>query len=196
MAIERLRILIVEDETLVGMGLQDQLTRLGHEVIAQAASAAEALEQFRTRQPDAVLVDVRLNGGDGIELACECLKIRRVPMIVISAYSDPDLIRRAGEAGVFGYLVKPVEQGQLAAQLEVAVRRFREGEQLRLEKDQLAANLETRKLVERAKGVFMRRLHLDEPEAHKRLQQESQKRRISLADLARKIIESEELLGG
>jgi response regulator NasT len=196
MSTERFKILIVEDETLVGMGLQDQLTRLGHDVVAQAASATEALEQFRLRQPDVVLVDVRLNGGDGVELAIECQKIRRVPMVVISAYSDPDLIRRAGEAGVFGYLVKPVEQGQLAAQLAVAVRRFRESEQLRLEKEQLAANLETRKLVERAKGIFMRRLHLDEPEAHKRLQQESQKRRISLADLARKIIESEELLGG
>jgi two-component system, response regulator PdtaR len=196
MANERLRILIVEDETIVGMGLQNLLTGMGHEVIAQAASAAEALEQFRERQPDLVLVDVRLNGGDGIELAAQCLKIRRVPMIVISAYSDAELIKRAGEAGVFGYLVKPVEQGQLAAQLEVAVRRFREGEQLRLEKEQLATTLETRKLVERAKGIFMRRLHLDEPEAHKRLQQESQKRRVSLADLAKKIIESEELLGG
>jgi response regulator NasT len=165
-------------------------------VIAQAASAAEALEQFRERQPDLVLVDVRLNGGDGIDLAAQCLKIRRVPMIVISAYSDAELIKRAGEAGVFGYLVKPVEQGQLAAQLEVAVRRFRESEQLRLEKEQLATTLETRKLVERAKGIFMRRLHLDEPEAHKRLQQESQKRRVSLAELAKKIIESEELLGG
>lgn len=196
MSNERLKILIVEDETLVGMGLQDQLTRLGHDVVAQAASASEALEQFRLRQPDVVLLDVRLNGGDGVELANECQKIRRVPMIIISAYSDADLLRRAGEAGVFGYLVKPVEQGQLAAQLAVAVRRFRESEQLRLEKEQLAANLETRKLVERAKGIFMRRLHLEEPEAHKRLQQESQKRRISLADLARKIIESEELLGG
>ena len=88
MSSERLKILIVEDETLVGMGLQDQLTRLGHDVVAQAASAAEALEQFRLRQPDLVLVDVRLNAGDGVELAVECQKIRRVPMIVISAYSD------------------------------------------------------------------------------------------------------------
>lgn len=196
MSIGRLRILIVEDETLVGMGLQDQLTRLGHEVVAQAASPAEALEKFRQLQPDLMLVDVRLNGGDGIELAAQCLKLRRIPMIVISAFSDPELIRGAAAAGVFGYLVKPVEQGQLAAQLEVTVKRFRESEQLRLEKDQLAANLETRKLVERAKGIFMRRLNLDEPEAHKRLQQESQKRRISLAELAKKIIESEELLGG
>ena len=201
MPAESFKILIVEDETLVGMGLQDQLTRMGHEVVGQAANTAEALDLFRRLQPDVVLVDIRLNdgaggGGDGIELARECLNIRRVPMIVISAFSDPELIRRAGEVGVFGYLVKPVEQGQLAAQLEVAVKRFRENEQLRLEKEQLATNLETRKLVERAKGIFMRRLHLDEPEAHKRLQQESQKRRISLADLAKKIIESEELLGG
>lgn len=196
MSDEHLKILIVENETLVGMGLADQLARLGHVVVGQAATAADALAKFRESEPDVVLMDVRLNGVDGIDLAVECLKIRRVPMIVISAFSDADQVKRAGEAGVFGYLVKPVEQGQLAAQLEVAVRRFREAEQLRLEKEQLALTLETRKLVERAKGIFMRRLHLDEPEAHKRLQQESQKRRISLADLAKKIIESEELFGG
>ena len=196
MATGRMKILIVEDETLVGMGLQDTLTKMGHEVVAQAASQAEALDQFKRHQPDVVLVDIQLDGGDGIELARQIAEVRRVPMLIISAFSDPELVRRAGEAGVFGYLIKPVEQRQLEAQLEVAVRRFREGEQLRLEKEQLAANLETRKLVERAKGIFMRRLQLDEAEAHKRLQQESQKRRINLAELAKKIIESEELLGG
>jgi response regulator NasT len=188
--------LIVEDEALVGIGLKDQLTRLGPEVTAQAATIAEGLQKFRDLNPDLLLLDVHLDGGDGIELARECQKIRRVPMVVISAYTDPELIRRAAEAGVFGYLMKPVEQGQLAAQLEIAVKRFRETEQVRLEKEQLATTLETRKLVERAKGIFMRRLHLEEAEAHKRLQQESQRRRMSLADLARKIIESEELLGG
>jgi response regulator NasT len=196
MSTDRLRILIVEDDSLVGMGLQDQLVRLGHSVVGQAKSAADALDQFRRLEPGLMLVDVRLDGGDGIDLARECLQIRRVPMIVISAFSDAQLLRRAAEAGVFGYLIKPVEQGQLAAQLEVAMQRFGEAEQLRLEKDQLLTSLETRKLVERAKGIFMRRLDLDEPEAHKRLQQESQKRRISLADLSKKIIESEELLGG
>src|SRR5438874_11719719 len=119
---ESFKILIVEDETLVGMGLQDQLTRMGHQVIAHAASAGEALELFRRHQPDVVLVDVRLNGGDGIDLAKACLNIRRVPMIVISAYSDPELIRRAVEAGVFGYPVPPAEPGPLAAQPVVAVR--------------------------------------------------------------------------
>src|SRR6266699_3935035 len=108
MSNDHLRIMIVEDETLVAMGLADQLARLGHEVIAQATNAAEALAQFTERRPDLVLVDVRLNGGDGIELAAACLKVRRAPMIVISAYSAVELIRRAGEAGVFGYLIKPV----------------------------------------------------------------------------------------
>ncbi len=196
MSLGRMKVLIVEDETLVGMGLQNHLTHLGHEVVGQAASEVAAQEAFTKLNPDVVLVDIRLNGGDGITLAGDLLKIRRVPMMVVSAYSDPELIKRAADAGVMGYLVKPVEQGQLAAQLEVAVRRFRESEQYRLEKEQLTLNLETRKLVEKAKGILMRRLHLDEGDAHKRLQQESQKRRISLSDLAKKIIESEELLGG
>jgi response regulator NasT len=191
-----LKILIVEDETMVGIGLQDQLTAMGHEVVGQAATAMDALAQFREKTPDVVLMDVKLDGVDGIDLAVECMKIRRVPLIIVSAYSNSDLVRRAGDAGVFGYLVKPVDPNQLAAQLDIAVRRFRENEQLRVEKEQLTLTLETRKLVERAKGIFMRRLKLDEPEAHKKLQQESQKRRISLAELAKKIIESEELLGG
>jgi response regulator NasT len=190
------RVLIVEDDTLVGMGLRAHLEKLGHEVIAQASTAAEAQAIYRDKHPDIVLMDIRLNGVDGIDLAGMLLKERRAPMIVISAFSDKELIERASVAGVFGYLIKPVSAESLQAQIEVAVRRFDEHEKLLAEKEQLAQTLETRKLVERAKGVFMKRLNLDEAEAHKRLQQESQKRRISLADLAKKIIESEELLGG
>ena len=97
--VERLKILMVEDEALVGIGLRDQLSRLGHEVIAQAASADEGLQMFRDFAPDMMLLDVHLAGGDGIELARQCQKIRRVPMVVISAYTDPELIRRAAEDG-------------------------------------------------------------------------------------------------
>ena len=135
-----------------------------------------------------MLVDVRLNGGDGIELAAACMKLRRVPMIVISAYSDAELIKRAGEAGVFGYLVKPIEQGQLAAQLEVAVRRFRETEQVRLEKEQLAASLETRKLVERAKGVLQQQ-GLSEDDAYKLMQRAAMDRSLPMAEVARLVLE-------
>jgi response regulator NasT len=190
------RVLIVEDDTLVGMGLKDQLEKLGHAVVGQAATSAEASALYRDGNPDVVLMDIRLDTGDGIELATQLLKERRSPMIILSAYSDRELIERASAAGVYGYLIKPVTADALRAQIEVAVGRFREQEQLIHDKEVLTQTLETRKLVERAKGIFMRRLHLDEPEAHKRLQQESQKRRLGLADLAKKIIESEELLGG
>jgi response regulator NasT len=191
-----LRVMIVEDETIVGMGLRSQLTKLGHEVTGHAATVAEARSMYRSTQPDLVFMDIRLGDADGLDLAKELLKERRCPMIVLSAYSDQELIRRAGEAGVFGYLIEGGSPEALSAQIQVAVQRFADQEILRLEKEHLAQTLETRKLVERAKGIFMKRLGLDEPEAHKRLQSESQKRRVSLAELCKKIIESEEILGG
>ena len=193
---EPLRVLIVEDETIVGMGLRSQLIKLGHEVAGHAASAAEARTLYRDTKPDLVLMDIRLGEADGLELAKELIAERRTAMVVLSAYSDPQLIHRAGDVGVFGYLIKPASPEALSAQIRIAVQRFQDQELLRMEKEHLAQTLETRKLVEKAKGIFMKRLGLDEPEAHRRLQVESQKRRVSLADLCRKIIESEEILGG
>ena len=191
-----LRILIVEDETMVGMGLRAQLGKLGHTVVGHAANAPEARAAYKEKQPDLVFMDIRLGDADGLELARELLKERRCPMIVLSAFSDQELINRAGEVGVFGYLIKPASPEALSAQIKVAVQRFQDHERLRLEKEHLSQTLETRKLLDRAKGILMKRSGLDESEAHKRLQQESQKRRISLPDLCKKIIESEEILGG
>ncbi len=193
---EPLRVLIVEDETMVGMGLRAQLTKMGHVVVGQAANVPEARAMYREKQPALVFMDIRLGDADGLELAKELLKERRCPMIVLSAYSDQELINRAGDVGVFGYLIKPASPEALAAQIKVAVQRFQDQEVLRLEKEHLSQTLETRKLLERAKGILMKRSNLEEPEAHRRLQQESQKRRVSLAELCRKIIESEEILGG
>lgn len=190
------RVLIVEDDTLVGMGLKAQLEKLGHVVVGQASTADEAIALYRQWQPDIVLMDIRLDSADGVELAGRLLKERRCPMIIVSAYSDKELVERASAAGVFGYLIKPVSGESLQAQIEVALLRFREQEQLVQQKHELEQTLENRKVIERAKGIFMKRLNLDEGEAHRRLQQESQRRRTSLPDLARKIIESEELLGG
>jgi len=188
-----LRVLIVEDETLVGMGLKSQLEQLGHRPSGQAANGDEARLMFRERNPDLVLMDIKLGKTDGLELARELLAERRLPMIIVSAYSDSELVLRASNAGVYGYLIKPVSTEALRAQIEVALGRFEEAQKLRTEILAMAQTMETRKLVERAKGIFMKRLHLDEQEAHRRLQKESQKRRIGLAELAKKIIESEEL---
>ena len=198
------KVLIVEDETLVGIGLRAHLEKLGHTVIGQADDAAQALAMFTQHSPDLVLMDIRLDNGDaddrkdgdGIELSTKLLAIRRVPIIIISAYSDDALHARAAAAGVFGYLVKPVTREALAAQIAVVLRRFTDTETLRDERDTATQSLETRKLVDRAKGILMKRLNLDEPAAHKRLQTESQKRRVSISEIAKKVIESEKLLGG
>ena len=199
----RLRALIVEDDTLVGLGLRAQLEQLGHSVLGQAGTAAEAVEVFAKQRPDVVLLDIRLDGTDGLTLATQLLAIRACPMVVISAFSDPELVERAAGVGVFGYLIKPVRTEALAAQIEVSAHRFAEQQRLRADQErllrenqQLTMTLEGRKLVERAKGIFMRKLNLDEPEAHRRLQLESQKRRVPIVDLAKKIIEAEELVGG
>ena len=190
------RVLIVEDDTLVGMGLRAQLEKLGHEVTGQAATAAEARALYREHRPDVVLMDIRLDDADGIAIAGELLREQRCPMVILSAYGDKELVDRASAAGVFGYLIKPVTAEGLQAQIEVAVRRFQQQETLIRENEALTQTLETRKLVERAKGIFMKRMNLDEAEAHRRLQLESQKRRITVAELAKRVIESEELLGG
>lgn len=191
-----LKVLIVEDDTLVGMGLRSQLEKIGHQVVGQAATAAQGLEMFRAENPDLVLIDIRLDGDDGLELAERISSERRVPMIIVSAYSEREQIERAAGAGVFGYLIKPVSDRMLEAQINVATERFAEREQLWTEKAKLAQDLETRKVLDRAKAVLIKRAGLTEEEAHKRLQQESQKRRIALADLCRRVIESDELLGG
>ncbi|HEV8604928.1 MAG TPA: response regulator [Tepidisphaeraceae bacterium] len=190
-----LRVLIVEDDTLVGMGLRGQLQKLGHTVVGQAADAAEGRQMFKSREPQLVLVDIRLGSDDGIELASDLLKQKRCPMIIVSAFAEKDLIERATAAGVFGYLVKPVDDKTLAAQIEVAEGRFKEAEALRAETVKLSQDLKTRKVMDRAKGILMKRANLSEEEAHRRLQLESQKRRLGMAELCQRIIESDELMG-
>lgn len=188
-----LRVLLVEDDTLVGIGIKAQLQKLGHSFVGQAATASQARKLFMERAVDLVLMDIRLGEADGLTLAQQLLAERRVPMIVISAYSDPELIARAVDVGVFGYLIKPVSAESLQAQIEVAMRRALDHEALRAQRDELAQTLEARKFVEKAKGILMKRFALDENDAHRRLQKEAQKRRINIGEMARRVIESEEL---
>ena len=187
--------LIVEDDTLVGLGLKAHLEAIGYTVVGQASTPEQALAMYGQHQPDVVLMDIKLDGADGIDLAGELLALRFCAIVMVSAYSDKELITRAAQAGAFGYLVKPTGRESLAAQVEIAVNRCRQQMKLMQENQTLVETLETRKLVERAKGILMKRLTLDEPAAHRRLQTESQKRRMSIAELAKKIIESEKLLG-
>jgi response regulator NasT len=143
-----------------------------------------------------VLVDIRLQDDkDGIDLAAEMLAKRRSAMIVVSAFSDPKLVERAASAGVFGYLIKPVSPETLAAQVEVAFHRYLDADRLQTENQSLAQALENRKVIEKAKGIFMKRFNLDEHDAHYRLQKESQKRRITMPEMAKIVIDSAAIMG-
>jgi AmiR/NasT family two-component response regulator len=191
------RVLIVQDDAAPATtNLRCEVEQHGNEVIGLVSAAAQAISLLATNQPDIVLLSIPAAAMEGIQLIGQLLDQRRCPIIVVADPGHNVLIEHTSAAGVFGYLVRPINAQSLHAEIEVAIHRFQDHAALLAERDQLARMLETRKLVEKAKGIFMRRLNLAEPEAHKRLQQESQKRRISLAELARKIIESEELLGG
>ncbi len=193
---DSLRVLVVE---IVGGDIDAMLSplaELGVTVVAKAAELKQANDLFEMHHPDVVMIALDGEQAERVNLAKVLTDGRRAPVIVVGSADDSEWVAQAGAAGVFGYLVKPVAPAAAHAQIQVALGRFRDIELLRKEKDHLALTLENRKLVERAKGIFMKRLGLDEAEAHHRLQLESQRRRISMAELAKKLIESEELLGG
>jgi len=189
-----LRCLIVEDETLVAMGLHAHLQRLGHVVVAQASNASEAETLYRQQEPDLVLMDIRLNKDDGIAVATRLLQQRPCPIIIISAFDDQALVKRASDAGVFGYLTKPITPRVLAPQIQVAVQRFNDHRALTAQKEALETTLAQRKTIEKAKGLIMQSMHISEAEAHKYLQHESQRRRQNIHDVARLFVETPALL--
>lgn len=190
----RLKVLAVEDEGFVAAALTAQLEELGHQVVGLAKDGQEAIECASKLEPDLVITDIRIPVRDGIETARVILGHRPVPIVLLTAYADESLIRRAGEAGVMAYLLKPADKQQLRSTIEVALARFEELRALRREVVDLKEALETRKVVEQAKGVLMKRLRLSEAEAFRRMQQTSRSKRSSLKDIAATILRAEELL--
>jgi response regulator NasT len=190
----KLKVLAVEDEGLVAVALTAQLGNLGHHVVGLAKDGQEAVECAARLDPDLIIMDVRIPIMDGIETARAILSRKPTPIILLTAYSDETLVRRAGEAGVMAYLVKPPEKNQLRSTIEVALARFQELHTLRQEVRDLKEALETRKLVEQAKGVLMNRLKLSEADAFRRMQQMSRSKRTGLREVAASILKAEELL--
>jgi two-component system, response regulator PdtaR len=168
------RILVAEDETIIRMDLKDVLERAGFEVCAEARDGEEAVELARSELPDLAVLDVKMPGVDGIEAARRILAERPIPIVMLTAYGQEDLVARAVEAGVFGYLVKPFRETDILPAIQAARARHDELEALREEAESLAEALATRKVVERAKGILMEREGLSENEAFVRLRRASQ----------------------
>jgi response regulator NasT len=168
------RILIAEDETIIRLDLRELLERAGFEVCAEARDGEEAIELARAEAPDLALLDVKMPRLDGIEAARRILDERPIPIVIVTAYGEQELVSRAVEAGVFGYLVKPFRESDLLPAIATARARHEELQALRAEADSLAEALAARKAIERAKGLLMEREGLTEPEAFARLRKASQ----------------------
>ena len=169
-----MRILLAEDETIIRLDLRDLLERAGFEVCAEAKDGEEAVELARQAEPDLAILDVKMPRLDGIEAARRIISERPIPIVMLTAYSQEELVSRAVEAGVFGYLVKPFRETDLLPAIHAARARHDELVALREEADSLTEALATRKLVERAKGLLMEREGLTEQEAFGRLRRASQ----------------------
>jgi response regulator NasT len=169
-----LRLLIAEDETIIRLDLRELLERAGFEVCAEARDGQEAVELARSEQPDLAIMDVRMPRLDGIDAARTILEERPIPIVMLTAYGQEELVARAVEAGVFGYLVKPFREQDLLPAIETARARFAELQEVRGEAESLAEALAARKAIERAKGLLMERDGLSEAEAFARLRKASQ----------------------
>ena len=169
-----MRVLIAEDETLIRLDLRGLLESAGFDVCAEARDGEEAVALARDTEPDVALLDVKMPRLDGIEAARRILEERAIPIVMVTAYGERELVSREVEAGVFGYLVKPFRETDLLPAIATATARYEELRSLRDEADSLAEALAARKAIERAKGLLMQREGLAEDEAFARLRKASQ----------------------
>lgn len=189
------RILIAEDNDLVSLTLEEQLKGLGYDVIGIARTGTEAVSLAGRLKPDLIIMDIRMPEMEGTEAAARIRDQLALPIIMLTAYADKDTIRKAEAAGALAYLVKPVNENELPPAINIALARHRELQHLRSENLELQDALEARKLIERAKGILMQRLGLNERDAYERLRQRARDKRAKMKDIAQAIIEAEELLG-
>ena len=189
-----MRVLIAEDDPVIALGLETKLAALGHDVVARVADGRKAIEEAARTQPDAVVMDVVMPGCDGLEAACAITRKRPVPIVAITAHDQPEYLDRAIRCGVAAYLVKPVDGRQVERALRLAVSRHEEFEAMRSEVGRLQEALETRRLVERAKGILMDRFGLAESDAFLRIQRRARDTNRTMADVACQLIDAAEVL--
>jgi response regulator NasT len=168
------RILIAEDETIIRLDLRGLLERAGYDVVAEARDGEEAVELARVHQPDLALMDVKMPRLDGIDAARRILEERPIPIVMLTAFDQRELVERAAEVGVYGYLVKPFREQDVVPAIELARARHEELAAVRADADSLSQALADRKVIERAKGLLMEREKLSEADAFARLRKASQ----------------------
>ena len=186
------RVVIGDDESIIRMDLCEMLEDAGHTVVGEAADGVEALDLVRKEKPDIVLLDIKMPRLDGIHAARMRGHEGLAPVLLLTAYSQQDIVDKAKDSGVLGYLVKPVSPVNLFPAIEIAISQFRHQREVAQQLDDMNERIETRKAVDRAKGCLMDLYHISEHEAYRRLQQYSMKNRKSLKAVADAVVASAE----
>lgn len=184
------RVLVAEDDALIRLDLVECLSEEGYQVVGEAGDGEQAVELAERLRPDIVIMDVKMPKMDGIDAASIIAERRIAPVVILTAFSQRELVERARDAGAMAYLVKPFGRRDLVPAVELAVSRFRELTALETEVAGLADRLETRKAVERAKGLLMARHGLTEPEAFRWIQRNAMDRRTTMKAVAQAVIDS------
>ena len=184
----QVRVIIADDESIIRMDLREMLTNLRYLVVGEAGDGISAVNLARELKPDIVIMDIKMPDLDGIAAAKMLTEERVAPVLLLTAFSQAELIEGAKEAGVVGYIVKPFRESELVPAIEVALARFREFRSVEREAQDLKDALETRKLVERAKGIIMDSQHVKEAEAFRKIQKLSMNTRKSMREVAEAII--------
>ena len=186
------RILVAEDEAIIRLDLVEMLTEAGYEVVAQATNGLEAIALAKEFKPDLAILDVKMPELDGISAAQEIIEIS--PVLMLTAFSQKELVERARDAGVMAYVVKPFNINDLTPAIEIAMSRHLQMRSLKEEVSDLHERLETRKVIDRAKGILMAAMNLSEPEAFGWIQRAAMDRRISMKAVAEAVISPESAL--
>jgi two-component system, response regulator PdtaR len=183
------RILVAEDEALIRLDLVEMLTEAGYEVVGQATNGVEAVTLAKELKPDLAILDVKMPELDGISAAQEIIEIS--PVLMLTAFSQKELVERARDAGVMAYVVKPFSISDLTPAIEIAISRHLQMRTLKEEVADLYERLETRKIIDRAKGILMKAMDLSEPEAFSWIQRSAMDRRLSMKEVALAVTDPE-----
>ncbi len=189
---ERTRVIIADDESVIRADLREMLTNLGYLVVGEVGDGQSAVNLARELKPDVVIMDIKMPDLDGIEAARILTQEKVAPVLLLTAYSQRDLVDRAKEAGVVGYLVKPFREQEIVPAIDIAFARFQEFRELEKEVGDLRETLETRKLVDRAKGILMDQQGLTEAEAFRKIQKMSMNTRKPMKEIAEAIVLAQE----
>ena len=187
---EPLRIVLADNESIIRMDLREMLEENGCQVVGEAVNGRRAVELTRLHHPDLVIMDIKMPEMDGIHAAKAIFGAHLAPVLLLTAFSQPDIVEAANDAGVLGYLVKPVREESLFPAIRIALSRWHEREALEGEIEELRDSLELRKLLDRAKGILMKAHRLSEDEAYTRIRQYAMKKQMRVKDVAKAIVRS------